>query len=362
MPVVYARHECPACGAVQTIVAAGACTRCRRCAACCSCAVADIPHRNHRDGAAFTFHGEPSGLFPRYVGNEIECGLTIRKGSPIQRVVDAWDGEAVSDGSITVPGAAAREIGTAPARGAEYERQIRDTCAALVRQGAKVDRSCGLHVHVDARTSRDEFTPTTVVDLVRLARLVDKIEAGLFNMVAPSRRKNRRYCPPWGATFNRAGVFLADSDVDKARTLDCAVYGSVEAARQAKSAGKMHGSRYRSVNFHSFHVKGTIEFRLHHGTVDPDKIINWSAICVAIVDYALTHSDEEIAALRGTPSEILDRIVTSPTVRAWMQKRREHFALKRSRTGEPPRRRAAGAMAVPLPDVVAGIEPEASEV
>lgn len=356
MPVTYPEARCSVCGAEGNTFTLAICTNCGRCFDCCR-GDGEEPHRNRR-GGSMTWHGEPNALFPRYIGVEIECGLTVYKGGPVQRVIEAWNAEAISDASINLPGG--REIATAPARGAEFERQIRDTCAALARQGAKVDKSCGCHVHVDARTS-DGFTPTTYNDLVRLARLTDKIESGLFNLVAPSRRQNRRYCAAWGATFNRAGVFLADTLPDKERTLDCAIYGSVEAARAGKGVQKHH-ARYRSVNLHAFHARKTVEFRLHQGTVDPDKIINWAAVCCALVHFTFTHSDDEIAALRGTPSEILDRIVPASSVRAWMQRRREHFATLRSRTGAPPRRRAAGPMPTPMPEIVAGITPEASEV
>lgn len=368
MPVYYAAapHTCAACGVARTTVEAGACAGCGRCWECCNCrGHAPVPQRIRRRDDEWTYHGEPTALFPRYCGLEIECGLSVLKGSPLLRTVEAWDGKIGYDGSVRVENCVVpdREVGCAPARGEALEAQIREVCAALEKQGAKVNKTCGLHCHVDARTSLNEFTPTTQADLTRLARLVDKCEAGLFNLVAPSRRK-LHFCRAWGATFARAGVFLADSAEDRERTLDCAVYGSVEAARLGKHSGPKHGARYRSVNFHAFHAIGTIEFRLHHGTVDPDKILHWAAVCAGLVHWAFTHSDEEVAALRGTPSEILDRIITSPAVRAWMQKRREHFAAKRSRVhpGEPPRRRAAAPMAAPLPEVTAGITPEASEV
>lgn len=354
---VYRNTTCTRCGGRGRAVDLAPCTACGACMTCgCTHEV-----RPHLPAADTRWHGEPSGLFPRYVGLEIECGANDGHGSAVIEAARAWGASVVGDGSVHA-GRFAMEVVTAPARGAAVEAQVRDLCRALARQGAVVDKTCGLHVHVDARDQG-------YLGLCRISHLWSKVEASLFNVVAPSRRKKvpgaaQHYCQPWGLTFERAGVFLAESEADKMRALDCAIYGNVQAAAVAKRPGnKYHGSRYRSLNLHAFHVHGTVEARLHHGTTDADKIVNWAAVCCGVVHYAVTHTDEEIAALRGTPAEILDRVVTSPTVRAWMVKRREHFAALRSRRhpGQPPRRRAPAPPQAPVPAVPVGPR-EASEV
>jgi hypothetical protein len=356
MPVSYPVVTCPRCAARGTALEVALCPSCGECAACCARTGSrgcrgSLPHRNARREEP-TFHGEPTALFPRYVGVEMEMGLTDLHGGALMAALNAWNAQAVSDASIGL--SAGVEVVSAPARGADAEAQIADLCGAAKRHGAKVDKSTGLHCHVDARGA-------SYADLCRLARLYSKVESGIFNMIAPSRRKNRRFCQPWGATFDRAGVFLAESVEEKTRTLDVAIYGSEAVAASAKRAGKYHASRYKALNLHAFHCHGTVEFRMHHGTVDPVKVTMWAAVCVALVDFAFRETDETIGALRGTPAEILDRVVASPTVRAWMRARREHFAVARSRTGAPPRRRAPAAPASPLPVVEAG-PAEGSEV
>lgn len=365
----YAQAHCEACDSRGRAVDLGPCLSCGHCGVCCRCQ-SPVPRRRATQDR---WYGAPSALYPRYLGVEIECGVAARRGGYVHAALEAWDASAVGDGSVghTPAGAPTGltgvcEVVTQPARGEAFEAQIRDLCAGLARQAARVDKTCGLHVHVDARkveVPRGDGTgtvsrPVSYADLCRLAMLFAKVESGLYNLVAASRRKNRRYCAPWGSTFDRAGVFLAETLPEKQRTLDCAIYGSEAAAATAKGAGKYHGSRYRSLNLHAFHCHGTVEFRLHHGTVDADKILMWAAVCSAIVQYAFTKSDDEVAALRGTPSEILDRIIPSPAVRAWCVKRREFFAARRSRVhpGEPPRRRAPGLPPPPVPAVEVGPE------
>lgn len=55
-------------------------------------------------------------------------------------------------------------------------------------------------------------------------------------------------------------------------------------------------ARYYTINFYNYLFKrnGTIEFRLHHGTLNKYKIINWIFICNAIIKFALENIDEII--------------------------------------------------------------------
>jgi hypothetical protein len=62
-------------------------------------------------------------------------------------------------------------------------------------------------------------------------------------------------------------------------------------------------NRYYWINFMNlfFSNRDTVEFRLHHGTMNAYKIINWLFMCVAMVKYAEIHMSELL---------IQDRVVT----------------------------------------------------
>jgi hypothetical protein len=75
---------------------------------------------------------------------------------------------------------------------------------------------------------------------------------------------------------------------------------------------------------------GTVEFRIHQGTVNPEKILAWAATCSAIVHYAATHDEAQIEQLRGSPFEILKKVVRFKRVVKWLELRRAHFALQRA--------------------------------
>jgi hypothetical protein len=334
-----------------------------RCDACgetfprCTC----YPHgspRYTREDAPVTFQGSPTARFPRYVGVEVECGTPDHPRSfrPVHEVTRTTGAGLHGDGSIR-GFSYGLELVTAPSRGEAAERNIRAACQGLQAIGASVNESCGAHVHVDAR----DYSPA---DLVRLAYLlsVKGVEKTLYSVVSRSRRIAPRrgftmFALPWGAALGAGAVSDIHADpAERYRAFLCNTYGSVQTAESVKrsiatygpSHGK-HGSRYHGVSFNAHDIRGTIEFRLHHGTVNARKLTMWAAVCSAIIQYVKDHTDEEIAALRGTPAEVLQAILTDREVSRWVRVRRRFFEDKdRQRRGLPPRRAARPAVAPPV--------------
>lgn len=320
------------------------CTTCSSCADCCTCAPTQRPFT---DGGPLTMYGDGGGAFPRHVGVEIECGLP-RFAGPLARLARLHMLTVKSDGSVGsshrrasspppqgmrwVANSQGVEVATQAMAGDAAETLIATVGEALRFHRAHTDTSCGLHVHVNCRGA-------TWDDIGRLARLWVKVEPALWNAVAPSRRRNREinhYTRAIAADLERAGIILASTPTEK------------EAAISAASATG-DGPKYHALNFSPLGHRGTVEVRMHHGTVNPTKIRQWAASMCQIVHFALTHTDVEVDALRGTPSEVLTAVL-QPEQGAWMAARREHFAALRSRIhhGEAPRRRR-GATTEPRP-------------
>ena len=141
------------------------------------------------------------------------------------------------DGSVSVPGCANYELRLC-APETEIVDVVRRACAALASVGAKVNKTCGLHVHLDCRARNPRIAGQRLV----------KAMPWLYAIVAPSRRSNQ-YC----ARVNRLP------------------------ARQ--------DGRYHAVNVTAAYARHrTIEVRLHHGTVDAGKITAWIKLLLAIVN------------------------------------------------------------------------------
>ena len=124
--------------------------------------------------------------------------------------------------------------------------QIRTVCRVLAEQGARVNVTCGLHVHHDAADYKAKHFENVL-------RLYGRAESVLDSMMPKSRRENNNtYC----------------------RSVD-GIAGRIGYSRMG---------RYYKVNFESYQRHGTVEFRHHSGTIEADKIINWVLITQRIMD------------------------------------------------------------------------------
>lgn len=191
----------------------------------------------------------PAPLFTRTFGVEIECYNAsrpdiIRAARAHNQVVesqgynhtDSGVAKIVSDGSLS--GANTNEVVLPPAN--DFAA-LEAFCAALNEAGAKVNRSCGLHVHIDARNMH----PSVAWRVIHNYRLMYD---DICHILAPSRINSR-----W-AMLNPEPRGVASW---------CAL------------ADLQCNSRYYAVNLYAYERHKTIEFRQHQGSVNFDKISRW---------------------------------------------------------------------------------------
>lgn len=170
----------------------------------------------------------------RSVGIEIECFMPRNADMtllyPVAQYVNVG-----SDGSIRPDGnnmAGVEFRVCAPAY--KMEEVITTLCKILKTMGAKVNSSCGLHVHLDQRNRTPEDVKQTFANFIRAQNL-------LFEVVPSSRRENNFCKKHRGTDFEQA----------------------------------TRGQRYKAINASAFRKHRTIEIRLFNGTVNATKIINW---------------------------------------------------------------------------------------
>lgn len=157
--------------------------------------------------------------------------------------------------------------------------QARIATRALRVAGATVNKQCGLHVHLGA----DEYGHEGLANLVWNYNLA---HATIGALVAKSRLNNR-FCVP---------VSLAELDAQ------------VERVRNGSIRNIGLNGRYRSLNLDAYAQHGTVEFRLHHGTLNGKKITAWSEFVSALATFSKAGARLEHADGWSQPTDKLQAI------------------------------------------------------
>lgn len=166
---------------------------------------------------------------------------------------------------------------------------LKSCCKSLNQAGAKVNRTCGLHVHVGMDEGWGEA-------YVNVFRNYQKLEGVIDSFMSPSRRSNS-YC-----------MGLSGFDFSQ-----CHNYVEVLAV--------LRHDRYRKVNPCAYVRHRTIEFRQHQGTTNFTKISMWVKFCVKLVEWSKTHSlDHEVSSVDEIP-------FLSAKEKTYFKKRVEEFSV-----------------------------------
>lgn len=140
---------------------------------------------------------------------------------------------------------------------------------ALRNKTFMVNNKCGFHVHVDC----SDFQGS---DLRKLVRLYLKFEDILFKLVSGDRCISC-YCRPWGP--ERWSRFENVRNSHSIVNRYAAVFGY-------DGNSFFRPIRHMGLNLAWFVSEARVEFRMHHGTWDPDEVENWVRLCVGLVEAA----------------------------------------------------------------------------
>ena len=204
--------------------------------------------------------------FERAVGVEIE---TIGNHSDFISLLP--DFRVTSDGSISDTGDdEGFEFISKPMRGDHLFFEIDNICSHLIDNSFWINRTCGLHIHIDAR---DLFYE----ELKGIALVARSFERVIFSMM-PKSRNSTNWCKPM--QMNKDAIKRIDSNEDF-------IEKYYDSCGQYPSMDKYNDARYHGLNLHARVYLGTIEFRYHSGTNNPTKIKNWITICQSIVQKGI---------------------------------------------------------------------------
>jgi hypothetical protein len=176
-----------------------------------------------------------------------------------------------SDGSISSDSEEdGIEFVSKPMRGDHLFHEIDKICSFLFENDFRVNRSCGLHVHIDAR---DLFYK----DLKGISMVMNSFERVVFSMM-PKSRYSSNWCKRMAMNKNMIREINSNKDF---------IHSWYNSCDESPSMGKYNEARYHGLNLHARVYLGTIEFRYHSGTNNPTKIKNWITICQSIVEKGI---------------------------------------------------------------------------
>lgn len=168
----------------------------------------------------------------------------------------------------------------APQKG--YAHIITEVCKILAQVEAKVNTSCGLHVHLDMRS---RSAPHCLENLLRVQELLFKLN--------PKERRTGTYSVP---VKKVAGMW----------------WPTVE---QAKALG-----HYAGINASALDKHGTIEVRMHSGSVKASEINCWIDLLIRIVDNKLLKKD------LSTLTQLSKAVPVTKTLEKYLVRRQKQVA------------------------------------
>ena len=135
--------------------------------------------------------------------------------------------------------------------------ELEKVCWVLDLCNAKVNDTCGLHVHMDAA----EFDLSTWKNLI----LTYKRLEGVIDNFMPHSRRNNHYC--------KALTAITENSIKHARNI-----GELRAA--------FFHNRYHKVNLEAYARHRTVEFRQHGGSTNFTKMSAWIHFLAKMITFA----------------------------------------------------------------------------
>ena len=152
----------------------------------------------------------------------------------------------------------------------------------LRENGAKSDKSCGIHIHVDGANHNPQ-------SLRRLVNFMTSRQDLIYEALEIGNRADH-----WCHKLNSA--LLIEMKKDKNLSKEKAEQIWYSSANDGYCGGVSHEhynkTRYHGVNLHSYFSKGTVEFRLFNSTLHAGKIKAYVQFCLAISAWAITSQEK----------------------------------------------------------------------
>lgn len=162
---------------------------------------------------------------------------------------------------------------------------IQEIVRKLRTAGAITNKSCGIHIHIDAANHNAKT-------LKNLINIMASKEDLIYRALEVDEARMARYCKK------------VDSDlVERINKRKPANMEGIEKLWYNGESGRFnhyHFSRYHGLNLHSVFYRGTVEFRLFNSTTHAGKIKAYIQFCLAVSHQAIT---QKSASARKTETD-----------------------------------------------------------
>ncbi len=173
--------------------------------------------------------------------------------------------------------------------------RLQECMRRVKRIGAKVNDSCGLHVHVDASNHNRQ-------SLKNLIGIMYSKEDLLFKALRVNENRAELYCQKVREPMLRKARELSSDE-----TSDLTLLENIWYEGEIGKTSHYNWTRYYALNLHSVFYRGTVEWRCFNSTLNPDRAAAYVNLCLAISAQAIaqrstvmkkTKSDNELFTFR----------------------------------------------------------------
>lgn len=151
--------------------------------------------------------------------------------------------------------------------------KVQEIVRLLRKAGAIANRSCGIHIHVDASNHNER----TLKNLINIFYSKQDL---IYKALQVEQGRSNSYCKK---IENELVKEINTKKPNNMMKLADIWYKPYCGSRNTH----YHSSRYHGINLHATFTKGTVEFRLFNGTTHAGKIKAYIQFCLAVSNQAL---------------------------------------------------------------------------
>jgi hypothetical protein len=266
------------------------------------------------------------GIEIEFTGIDRQAAASVVRAAGIDVAAEEYNHNIRGYWKIITDSSCGLEAVSPPLEGEEGLEQIKKVCAALKGAGAKVNKDCGVHVHMEA-------TDFTLDNFKNLFKYWAKFEDVFDSLMPASRRlQDNTYC--------RSNLKAIANNAQNHAIACERIFERIDAMQTIDDIKDIYPTRYYKLNPHSYWRYGTIEVRHHNGSLDGEKLTNWVRLIDGLFTRATTAKEVKFKTQAAYGREggygiqridslfITLRMTGQRALTSFFRQRARHFAVK----------------------------------